>query len=241
MTAASAAQQWEAVRASALAIGMELSSTSGVVEENWGWVIVRCVDDGEAAEYYARRTGPVTARILENAPAHRRQHVGDWVVFDAELLYPPPEDEAERERFVPTYAQVHVLQAGGYGSSWLVDGVHPGEPAIEALREEIEARGWKLWVHSRDDYHVIDPQHPDAFDPEDAARACPACCSPWRCRKRRRRWNCIGPCWPPPRSGRTRCAGCVWPRPAIRILAHIWKQWSVTGCKGGDQRHRAAA
>ncbi|CAH2707558.1 hypothetical protein NCPPB1935_07265 [Xanthomonas campestris pv. nigromaculans] len=173
MTAASAAQQWEAVRASALAIGMELSSTSGVVEENWGWVIVRCVDDGEAAEYYARRTGPVTARILENAPAHRRQHVGDWVVFDAELLYPPPEDEAERERFVPTYAQVHVLQAGGYGSSWLVDGVHPGEPAIEALREEIEARGWKLWVHSRDDYHVIDPQHPDAFDPEDAGTGLP--------------------------------------------------------------------
>ncbi|MCE4370975.1 hypothetical protein [Xanthomonas hortorum] len=173
MTAASAAQQWDAVRASALAIGMELSSTSGVVEENWGWVIVRCVDDGEAAEYYARRTGPVTARILENAPAHRRQHVGDWVVFDAELLYPPPEDEAERERFVPTYAQVHVLQAGGYGSSWLVDGVHPGEPAIEALREEIEARGWKLWVHSRDDYHVIDPQHPDAFDPEDAGTGLP--------------------------------------------------------------------
>ncbi|MBG3850957.1 hypothetical protein ABQZ69_06585 [Xanthomonas sp. WHRI 8391] len=173
MTAASAAQQWEAVRASALAIGMELSSTSGVVEENWGWVIVRCVDDGEAAEYYARRTGPVTARILENAPAHRRQHVGDWVVFDAELLYPPPEDEAERERFVPTYAQVHVLQAGGYGSSWLVDGVHPGEPAIEALREEIEACGWKLWVHSRDDYHVIDPQHPDAFDPEDASTGLP--------------------------------------------------------------------
>ncbi|CAD7720125.1 hypothetical protein LMG31884_31380 [Xanthomonas hydrangeae] len=173
MTAASAAQQWEAVRASALAIGMELSSTSGVVEENWGWVIVRCVDDGEAAEYYARRSGPVTARILENAPAHRRQHVGEWVVFDAELLYPPPEDEAERERFVPTYAQVHVLQAGGYGSSWLVDGVHPGEPAIEALREEIEARGWKLWVHSRDEYHVIDPEHPDAFDPEDASTGLP--------------------------------------------------------------------
>ncbi|MBB5736918.1 tetratricopeptide (TPR) repeat protein [Xanthomonas arboricola] len=168
MTSASAAQQWDAVRASALALGMELSSTSGVVEETWGWVIVRCVDDGEVAEYYARRTGPVTARIVENAPAHRRQHVGDWVVFDAELLYPPPEDEAERERFVPTYAKVHMLQAGGYGSSWLVDGVHPGEQAIEALRQDIEARGWKLWLHSRDEYRVVDPEHAEAFDPEDA-------------------------------------------------------------------------
>ncbi|MBB4132306.1 hypothetical protein [Xanthomonas sp. 3075] len=173
MTAASAAQDWDAVRASAQAIGMELSSTSGVVEENWGWVIVRCVDDGEMAEYYARRTGPVTARIVENAPAHRRQHVRDWVVFDAELLYPPPEDEAERERFVPTYAQVHVLQPGGYGNSWLVDGVHPGEQAIDALREDIEARGWTLWLHSRDDYRVTDPQQPDAFDAEDAGSGLP--------------------------------------------------------------------
>ncbi|WP_241151632.1 tetratricopeptide repeat protein, partial [Pseudomonas viridiflava] len=40
MTAASAAQDWDAVRASAQAIGMELSSTSGVVEETWGWVII---------------------------------------------------------------------------------------------------------------------------------------------------------------------------------------------------------
>ncbi|MCD0246922.1 hypothetical protein JWH04_17700 [Xanthomonas melonis] len=168
LTAASAAQDWPAVRASAQALGMQLSSSEGVVEEDWGWVIVRCVDDGEAVEYCARRTGPVTARIVENAPAHRRQHVGDWVVFDAELLHALPEDPDERERFVPTYAQVHVLQAGGYGSSWLVDGAHPGEEAIEALRADIQARGWKLWVHSRDDYRVIDPAEPDAFDPERA-------------------------------------------------------------------------
>ncbi|MCP3040289.1 hypothetical protein K6X12_14505 [Xanthomonas euvesicatoria pv. allii] len=173
MTAASAAQDWDAVRASAQAIGMELSSTGGVVEETWGWVIIRCMDDGEVAEYYARRTGPVTARIVENAPAHRRQHVGDWVVFDAELLYPPPEDEAERERFVPTYAQVHVLQPGGYANSWLVDGVHPGDEVIEAMRADLEMRGWKMWLHSRDDYRVVDPDHPDAFDPEDATSGLP--------------------------------------------------------------------
>lgn len=94
-------------------------------------------------------------------------------MFDAELLYPLPEDEAERERFVPTHAQVHVLQAGGYASSWLVDGVHPGEEAINALREEIQARGWKLWLHSRDDYRLIDPEDPDSFDPEQAASGLP--------------------------------------------------------------------
>ncbi|GAE59774.1 hypothetical protein XPN_1680, partial [Xanthomonas arboricola pv. pruni MAFF 301427] len=62
------------------------------------------------------------------------------------------------------------------------------------------------------------------------ARVCRACCSPWRCRKRRHRWNCIASYWPQPRSGRTRCAGCAWPRPAIRTRARIWTQWSATGC-----------
>lgn len=157
MTAATAIGDWQTVRASAKTIGMELTAGEGVVEEEWGWVIVRIVDDGEAMEYYARRTGPVTARVVENAPATRRQHVGDWVVFDAELVYPAPEDEEERKCFMATYTVVHTLAAGGFGRSWLVDGAHPGDEAYRALRESLEARGWKTWVHSRDDYRVTDP------------------------------------------------------------------------------------
>lgn len=162
MTAASAAGDWAAVRGSAAAIGMELESTEGPVEESFGWVIIRCADGGEPIEYYARRTGPVTARIVENAPANRRQRVDDWVVFDAELVHPAPEDEQERERFMPTYAEVHLLQRGGYAGSWLVDGVHPGEDAWTAFSEAVEARGWKLWTHSPDDYQLTDAQGDDA-------------------------------------------------------------------------------
>ncbi|NYF35841.1 hypothetical protein [Stenotrophomonas sp. JAI102] len=157
MTAASAARDWPAVRHSAAAIGMELESTDGPVEENFGWVIIRCMDGGEPIEYYARRTGPVTARIIENAPANRTQRVDDWVVFDAELVHPAPEDEAEREHFMPTYAAVHTLESGGYAASWLIDGVDPGEAAWNAFTEAVEARGWKLWKHSRDDYQLTDP------------------------------------------------------------------------------------
>jgi tetratricopeptide (TPR) repeat protein len=165
MSAASAAHDWDAVRRSAAAIGMELSSTEGVVEEPWGWVIIRSEEEGEPMEYYARRSGPVTARIVENAPANRAQQVGDWVVFDAALVHPAPEDEEAREHFIPTYAQVHVLERGGFARSWLIDGAHPGEDAWNALVEAVEAQGWKIWAHSRPDYTVTDPEAEDGTLP----------------------------------------------------------------------------
>lgn len=156
MTAASAARDWTMLREVAAGMGMEFAAGEGPIEEDWGWVIVRYIEDGEALDYYARRTGPVTARVLENAPGNRGQRVGDWVVFDAGLIYPAPEDEEERKRFVPTYAVVHVLEGGGYSPSWLVDGVYPGEEAFDAFREAMDARGWKVWVHSNRDYQITD-------------------------------------------------------------------------------------
>lgn len=157
MSAASAARDWDAVRRSAAALGMELSSHEGVVEEPWGWVIIRSEENGEPMEYYARRSGPVTARIVENAPSNRAQQVGDWVVFDAALVHPAPEEEEAREQFIPTYAQVHVLERGGFARSWMIDGAHPGEEAWNAFVEAAEAQGWKVWSHSRPDYTVTDP------------------------------------------------------------------------------------
>jgi len=165
MSAASAARDWDAVRRSAKAIGMELSSQEGVVEEPWGWVIIRSEENGEPMEYYARRSGPVTARIVENAPSNRAQQVGDWVVFDAALVHPAPEEEEAREHFIPTYAQVHVLERGGFARSWMIDGAHPGEEAWNVFVEAAEAQGWKVWSHSRPDYTVTDPDVEDGTLP----------------------------------------------------------------------------
>ncbi|WP_296260525.1 MULTISPECIES: hypothetical protein [unclassified Pseudomonas] len=161
MTAASCAGDWASVRQAAAQLSIELSSQEGVIEEDGGWAIVRFIENGEAVEYYARRTGPVTARVVENASPQHTQHVGDWVVFDAGMLYPAPEDEQERERFVPTYPVVHVLEKGVFGPSWLVDGIYPGDEAFAALREVTEAEGWQLWVHSSDTYLLSDAEHPE--------------------------------------------------------------------------------
>lgn len=156
MTAATCAGNWAKVRLAAKKLGLQLSGEQGVIEEDAGLVILRFIDDGEAVECYARRTGPVTARVVENAISENAQHVGDWVVFDAEQLYEAPEDEQEGEQFVPTFAAVHVLEKGGFGASWWVDGVHPGDEAIATLRELVADEGWQLWVHSDDGYLLYD-------------------------------------------------------------------------------------
>ena len=89
----------------------------------------------------------------------------DEVVYDAELVFPAPEDEEERQRFIPTFPCVHTLRAGGFGPGWLVDGVHPGEEAFDQLRDGLQARGWKVWIHSPDDYEVRDSADGDRTHP----------------------------------------------------------------------------
>lgn len=149
MTAASAAGDWPAVRESALRMDMQLSSTAGPIEEDWGWVVIRFHEEGKVHDYYACRTGPVTARILENAVPGEPQHVLDDIVFDAAFLESPPEDEEQRERFIYSFAAVHRLRAGGHGRSWVVEGIDPGDERFQTLREELEAQECQIWVHER--------------------------------------------------------------------------------------------
>ncbi|MBP6748885.1 MAG: hypothetical protein KA144_04535, partial [Xanthomonadaceae bacterium] len=42
------------------------------------------------------------------------------------------------------------------GKSWVVDGPHPGGEAFDAFRDSIEARGWRLWIHSGEAYRLAD-------------------------------------------------------------------------------------
>ena len=187
LTAASASQDWATVRDYAARLDMELDASAdpaAPIDENWGWIIIRYVHDGRPLDYYAWRTGPVTARITENAFNDHPQHVQDHVVFNAELVYPAPEDDEERENFIATFRHAHTLEQGGYGRGWIVDGAHPGDEAWEALRDAFAARGWQVSAHSRGDYEVFDSEHykelpglifsvalPAAADPRELDRA----------------------------------------------------------------------
>lgn len=160
LTYACAARDWDQARAVAASLGMTLSGESGPIVESWGWIRIRF--PAEDVELIAERTGPVTARILQPSAAEAPQHCGDQVVFDAAPLYPDPEEPEARERFLRTYAHVHTLDVGGYGSTWLLDGVDPGEAAIRGFREALTARGWRWWVFSGAGYRLEDAETGDA-------------------------------------------------------------------------------
>lgn len=166
MTAASAAEDWLAVNEVATSLDMEMSadSLSERPNESWGWVIIRYLEQGDIKDYYAKRTGPVSAIIAENAAPNSTQHMGDYVVFDAQVLIPAPEDPEERENFVPTFALVHTLERGEYRNSVFIDGAHPGEEALTAFDAACREQGWPLWVHSSADYEITDSGNPEASD-----------------------------------------------------------------------------
>jgi tetratricopeptide (TPR) repeat protein len=156
IVAASALRRWDRVRALGASLGMEFESAEGPIEEKWGVVRVQYEDDGEVIERFAHRTGPVTARIVSLSGSRRRQTIGQLVVFHPQPLEEVPEDEEAANQFVQLYKVVTVLEQSSYGTSYLVDGVHPGAGALEALTEAFSARGWKWVVHSEADYTVFD-------------------------------------------------------------------------------------
>jgi len=158
MTSASAIQDWDTVRTAAKKLQIELSTDQGPIEEDWGTIIIRYQENSSEVDYYAQRTGPATARIFENAIPGKPQHIRDWVVFDGTILEKPPEDEEEQKNFIRTYAFECLLESGGYGPSWLADGVHPGEEAYQAFCEAIKKLGCCSWVHSNPEYTVTDSE-----------------------------------------------------------------------------------
>ncbi|MDO4709645.1 MAG: hypothetical protein Q4B94_07580 [Pseudomonadota bacterium] len=158
LTAASAAGDWQGVRRMAAEMGMELSAGDGAPDMQLGWVLIRGLENGEPVDYYAMRSGPTDARIMENAPPRFAQRSGDHVAFDAQALFPPPEDEQERQHFVPTFMAVHTIKSGGRARSIIVEGPDPGDAAIEQLRQTLQTQNAQLWVHHRDGYRLQDQQ-----------------------------------------------------------------------------------
>jgi tetratricopeptide (TPR) repeat protein len=161
LAAASACGEWSVVREVAKKKGMTLEGENGVVEEVWGGCAILFDEEGEERRYGALRTGPVTARIVQPSWTGLAQHAGDWVVFDAIPVDPPPEDEKEREDFWYTYRVVQVLSEGEFGETWLLDGASPSDDQWAQLRDGVREKGWACWSITPPDYTVTDPSGSD--------------------------------------------------------------------------------
>lgn len=141
--------RWDLVRQIATALGMELEPGEGPVEESWELCQVRLsAEDGRRELYVARRTGPVTARVVAVAPPWETQHYRDVVVFDPAPLNLDELEARRPDQDDPTLAQfvaVETVREGGY-RSYMVDGVYPGEAAWTGLREELAKHEVALFI-----------------------------------------------------------------------------------------------
>lgn len=84
--------RWSAVRESAARLGMPVEPGDEPIDEEWGLVQIAYPEEMDGERYYAIRTGPVTARVLElRGPGDHTEHGDDLVVFDPQPLDPPPD------------------------------------------------------------------------------------------------------------------------------------------------------
>ena len=137
---------WEALRAAGTALGMSFAEAAGPVDEDWGPIVLRFVDEGAAEDHLARRTGPVSATVLRVAGPDVAQHYGDRVVFDARPLEAPEDPETG----LYVFGVERVLELGGWRAYPLI-GIDPGDEALQALAGVIEAADGELHSFKRAD------------------------------------------------------------------------------------------
>jgi hypothetical protein len=126
----------------------------GPIDERWELCRIRVEHpSGKMQELYATRTGPVSARLLQISRIDQPQRLFDQVVFDPRPLGSQQDDD---DRPVYLYAELGSLQRAGY-RAFSVDGVHPGEAPIAALRRVVQSLRGSFQVQSGDRYRVTSP------------------------------------------------------------------------------------
>lgn len=158
LIAASALQQWPDVRHYSARLEIPLTGDSGPVEEDWGWIRLRCWEDNQFTYSLAQRTGPVSARVLQPSHPEAQQHHQDRVIFMPEMLNQQPESEEEQADFIGMFDCLHVVEPGQYAPSLFIDGFRPDGSTYSHFVEQLEAHQCHIWVTSDDDYQIFDTQ-----------------------------------------------------------------------------------
>lgn len=152
--------EWGAVRRSAARLGMTFTTGSGPIDEVWEPIRLRVEDAVDPDDPWALRTGPVTARVASIAPPELPCRFGDEVIFDPLPVETPDEEPGDTPGGPYTYRQIEVRAEGGY-RAFVLDARHPGDAAVEALSEAVQALGGELRDVTGDGYVVVDPEGDD--------------------------------------------------------------------------------
>lgn len=151
IVAGSALGAWAEVRDSARRLGMEIEGEGPIDRAGEICVIRFEEEDGRETDLVAQRTGPATARVLQIAAPPRAERYRDHVVFEPEAI--DRGDGSDKEGRAKLYPYVATLHEARF-TSYVIDGVHPGEDAVEEATDAVIARGAMLQVLSGDRYRL---------------------------------------------------------------------------------------
>lgn len=151
--------RWDLVRRSAARVGFDLEG-EGRIDDDWGFCRVRFQLEDEQVTLFARRTGPVTARVVQMRAPGQTQLFGDVIVFEASPLNDGPEDDESADSHTWEYSAIASLEEGGYRVC-AIDGVHPGPEAWAAFVDALEAAGCAVQMASNDEYQLVGPDDDD--------------------------------------------------------------------------------
>lgn len=165
ITAATVLGDWARVRVGAERLGLDLPGQAddpvdGPIEIDLG--VVRCEfveASGRRERYWARRTSPCGARIIEIAMPRDPQHFCDEVVFEPSDLDGHLRESNEHHR--PCFEVVAITRAGGY-RAFLLRGFDPGEELFERLRDELISQGYGFERITREGRTAADPREHEA-------------------------------------------------------------------------------
>jgi hypothetical protein len=140
ITAATVLGRWATVRTAAARLGMNLPGRADEpIDLEMG--VIRCEfveASGRRERYWARRSSPCGARIIEIAMPGDPQHFRDRVVFEPVDLEAHARD---RDDHRPCYEVVAIVEPGRY-RSFLLRGFDPGHERFEALRTAVREAGF---------------------------------------------------------------------------------------------------
>lgn len=165
LVCATLAERWDLVRESSAALDMELSGEDGPVEEDWGVIRIRFRDDNdELISLRARRTGPVTASILDLSRFGDTQYYDHQIVFDAcpQNTLDQKDDEGHLHDAEGYYTYLYDAVRRIPGPDYFyftLDGVYPSDEQWQALEQAFyEQPGLLISRRSSEDYTLSHPE-----------------------------------------------------------------------------------
>ena len=153
LVGATLAEDWPAQ--ARLAARLELPELPDDRRADFAWGFLRIRLPGLARPLLARRTGPVTARILSLLGPGEVQHHGEIVAFDPRHVN--AEEVAEDEEALRIHEAWASLEPATHDCVTL-DGLWPGEAGLEALTEALDKADVHYQFAAGDGYGITDPE-----------------------------------------------------------------------------------